>query len=342
LEFSKKLMTKKNQNQDPEIAETGAAGNGSRPASGTKGQGTRNRTNLAAARNATGPRSKMGKRRSSKNAIKFGIFSDVTLLETESSAEYESLRQGLLKSKLPGNSFEEILVDKIVSNLWRQRRALIAEGAEIRRNSEFVESDRRQNKLEEAEEISRKTYPATTPRRAPAAVGLMWSIENSDVLDRCIEILEELRQAIEGTGFDKERDESLLETIYGDPTVAHLRSTLHNEYWMHLVTALMPEDERVRNGYATPEQSVQALVLLIDAEIARLKKYQVKRESIESKRFEVEILRQRVPDSPGLDRLLRYMTALERSFDRTLNDLDRAQRMRKGQPLPPLVDVKIS
>jgi len=41
------------------------------------------------------------------------------------------LRDGLWKAKQPGNEFEEILLDKMVSILWRQRRVLIAEGADL-------------------------------------------------------------------------------------------------------------------------------------------------------------------------------------------------------------------
>ena len=40
--------------------------------------------------------------------------------------------------------------------------------------------------------------------------------------------------------------------------------------------------------------------------------------------------------------LLRHETSFERSFDRMLTQLERALRMRKGQPLPPQVDIKIS
>ena len=43
-----------------------------------------------------------------------------------------------------------------------------------------------------------------------------------------------------------------------------------------------------------------------------------------------------------LDRLLRYEASLERAFDRTLNQLKRLQRMRKGQPVPPTVNVNFS
>jgi hypothetical protein len=38
----------------------------------------------------------------------------------------------------------------------------------------------------------------------------------------------------------------------------------------------------------------------------------------------------RCPDAPAFDRLLRYEASLERSFDRTLGQLERLQRMRLG------------
>jgi hypothetical protein len=40
--------------------------------------------------------------------------------------------------------------------------------------------------------------------------------------------------------------------------------------------------------------------------------------------------------------MIRYGNSLERAFDRMLIQLERAQRMREGQPLPPELDVKIS
>lgn len=58
----------------------------------------------------------------------------------------------------------------------------------------------------------------------------------------------------------------------------------------------------------------------IGLEIHRLKKDQGRRELIESERTKLEILRQGGSDSPGLDRLLRYASCLERDFDRTLTN----------------------
>ena len=63
---------------------------------------------------------------------------------------------------------------------------------------------------------------------------------------------------------------------------------------------------------------------------------------IESKSMEIEGLRQGVPDSPWLKRLMRYETNLEPQFDRTLSQLERIQRMRKGQVVPPPLKVDVS
>jgi hypothetical protein len=46
--------------------------------------------------------------------------------------------------------------------------------------------------------------------------------------------------------------------------------------------------------------------------------------------------------SPKLDVLLRYETTLDRSIDRVLAQLERHQRMRHGQPVPPQINVNVS
>ncbi len=43
-----------------------------------------------------------------------------------------------------------------------------------------------------------------------------------------------------------------------------------------------------------------------------------------------------------LDRVLRYEASLNRAFDRTLSQLERLQRMRLGQAVPPSVRVELS
>jgi hypothetical protein len=49
-----------------------------------------------------------------------------------------------------------------------------------------------------------------------------------------------------------------------------------------------------------------------------------------------------VPTQAMLDRLTKYETNLSREFERTLHQLERLQKMRRGQPVAPPINVQIS
>ena len=49
-----------------------------------------------------------------------------------------------------------------------------------------------------------------------------------------------------------------------------------------------------------------------------------------------------VPEGEAGERFLRYEGSLERSIDRTLQQLERLQRMRLGQPVPPTLKADVS
>jgi hypothetical protein len=84
------------------------------------------------------------------------------------------------------------------------------------------------------------------------------------------------------------------------------------------------------------------LLVLLEEEIRRLKYLQCEHLLDQNNRMEIEWLRGNVPDAPQLDRLLRYETTLQRDFDRTLSQLERLQRIRKGQPVSPTLNVQVS
>jgi len=157
-----------------------------------------------------------------------------------------------------------------------------------------------------------------------------------------LELLAELRQEIEIDGFEPERDTSILGKIYARGGGIQLRETLYDAYETWHGTSNASEEERQREGYASPEQCKENILSEIDSEIRHLKRYQKVQASIEAERAKLESLRRVVPESPVLDRLLRYEASLERAFDRTLNQLERLQRMRLGQPVPPPVKVELS
>jgi len=79
-------------------------------------------TNQKNARKSTGPRTEEGKAKSSRNAMKCGVHSMATLLETEDAGERKALEEGMIASLNPLNAHEAELVNMLVDLEWRLRR----------------------------------------------------------------------------------------------------------------------------------------------------------------------------------------------------------------------------
>ena len=277
-----------------------------------------------------GPRTELGKERSSRNAIKHGIFSKAILLQGESRKEFESLHRELWETVRPVGRLEELLVDKLASISWRYRRFLLAETGEIQ--TQFLELD--QKRSAEDDHVADSLHDEEC---------LISDVNDPDVLSRCLELLAEFRKGIETEGFQQKRDSSIFEKIYGLYGISvYSRGRLQKDYSMWSDTALASEEEREREGYATPEDCKLNVLDAIDAEIQRLKTLHKRRRTDQSKRSQIEVLRRNVPESTWLDRVLRYEASLERAFDRTLAQLERLQRLRQGQSVAPRLDVTIS
>ncbi len=136
---------------------------------------------------ALGPRTQQGKQKSSRNATKHGLFSKVIILKTESKARYEELLAGLRETLQPEGTLEELLVEKLATTVWRQRRLLLAESAEIRKNTEFVESDQRDQEREAAERF-------WSMSGLLCGRGLIGNTHNRHVLEYCLQWLANLRK----------------------------------------------------------------------------------------------------------------------------------------------------
>ena len=80
----------------------------------------------------------------------------------------------------------------------------------------------------------------------------------------------------------------------------------------------------------------------LDAELKRVVELYNDLLLTEYDRVKVNLRAARIPSEEVSDRILRNETHLSREIDRTLNRLERLQRIRQGQPLPPQLGVKIS
>ena len=271
---------------------------------------------------ATGPRTPQGKDKSKRNATKHGILSGSLILPRESRAEYESLLNGLQASLEPKGMLEEILVEKLATNLWRHRRLIAAESAEIRGSVRFANW----SPSEGAEAVRVKVRVFGLPNWR----GLIHDIENTDHLNRCLELLSELRQGTETKGFTEE-DSKILERVYGRRNGNESDNNLYAVYLKWARTGKVHDGGQLSKA-ASPEQSKQHILRCIDEEIQRLTRNHKARMATEAERKMLEELRRHVPGNFSSDRLLRYEAHFERIFDRTLSQLERLQRMRLGQP----------
>jgi hypothetical protein len=282
------------------------------------------------ARRASGPRTAKGKERSKNNALKHGLFSKVVLLKDEPRDEYESLLNGLRDHLQPVGTLEILLVERLATQFWRQRRLLIAEGAEIQKSREFAAWDEEQHDEDFAEDILNGVTKDIT--------GVMWGIANPMLLQWCLDQLEDLRANIKLSGFEPERDEEILTEVYGPYFKGSSRKSLLKSYLMLFIGESSPDEMFGPQDDPSLDNSANEFLRELEAEIERLNRYK----ATESERRKLLALSRSVPDAMQMDRLLRYGTSLDREMDRTLKQLERLQRMRRGQPLPPQIDVNVS
>src|SRR6056297_3038450 len=87
--------------------------------------------NQANAAVSTGPRTADGKAVASRNATRHGILTGQLLLDHEDREAFDALVRELHDALVPVGTVELVLVERIAAAIWRQRRLLAAEAAEM-------------------------------------------------------------------------------------------------------------------------------------------------------------------------------------------------------------------
>jgi hypothetical protein len=282
-------------------------------------------------RRATGPRTSRGKERSKLNALKHGLLSKAILLKGESRAEYTSLHDGLRQSLDPQGRLEDELVENLAVLLWRKRRLLQAERAEISK-ADVLRDDATIKQF-----VQRLNYALP---EGPL-VGELGSGSNLSVLHEAIICIEKYRMLLSAK--TDEELERIRRVLCGQPVEGPARERAARE-GMEIARLMTPSASAVENA-ADPEQSDQlrnAMLKALDAELSNLLDVQRLQTLTEFNKIARNFEAACIPSQEAVDRLLRYETHLSREFDRTLSQLERLQRMRLGQPVLPPIDVRLS
>jgi hypothetical protein len=259
----------------------------------------------ATSRRATGPRTGLGKERSKRNATKYGIFSSVAVLSDEARPAFNTMLSGLREHFRPEGAIEHLLVDKLATYYWRHRRVLVAEEAEIRKAKELAPW-KEQNPAEQQSEIE----------MILKGKKCLENVYNPVVLEKCIAQNEAYRSCAQEFTSSFCQHADILEKRF-----------------VALFKDEKPDKEDVDAISSLRETEVLLEIvskLFSDALDRDLQLFSKRRDYL----LEMEAARLNVPNAPTCDRLIRYEAFFERAIDRTLTQLERLQRIRRGQPVP--------
>ncbi len=281
--------------------------------------------NRANAQKSTGPKSTNGKAVSKLNALKHGILSQEVLIgglhAKESRHEFVKLHQRFQEELQPEGPLEEMLVDQIVTAHWRLRRALTAEAGEI-----ALSVDGEQWKRES------KSLKLTT---------LMWDLESDPTLA--------MRNSAFGNQFMENQLHKVREAVErdGELTEAALHEVKYHGEPYSLTEQLRKwrtEAQQNPEGLAPDELRVKQKERLLQKLNREINHVHWRRTQCEDREEQEETARQAaalLPSVEVLEKIQRYETKLERQIFRAMAQLERLQRMRRGEVIPAPLKVEI-
>ena len=312
---------------------------------------------LANRRNAlrsTGPKTERGKRTISRNAIKHGFLAREVVITAgdgeESVEEFHALVESLGNTYLPVGVVEETLVQTIATTLWRKARVIRAENGEIRKQLDTLRVDRalrnsdgvnltlavsnqelgffsRQNpadKIPLMEQWAAMQGHQTTLRGHRSGLGYLRAL------------LENAKAEIASDGYLSERTRGTIVCEFG--------------FWDYVFAlqcsrAGPPADkkeDRPSEKVVDPQTEQRADIgALIEDRLETLsvfKGYALERENLA---VDAEARSFSLPAAEATDRLLRYEAHLDRQLYRAMDELERLQRQRRGENVPPPLNVNL-
>jgi hypothetical protein len=282
--------------------------------------------NRANARKSTGPRTAAGREVSKMNGLKHRIFSKEVVAQGnctgERLREFRALHQRFLEELQPEGAVEEMLVDQIVTAHWRLRRALAAESGEIAVSVNGGKRHRESGYL-------RKALHRWEAEPEPDFVMSESALGNQLIANQLTKVF----ASVESEG-------ELTEEVIGEVKFRGKAYGLTREL-QQLRLNLQKNPEGLSAEEVREWRKQQALAYVNKELSIRLRQRSecAKREMMEEAALQAaEVL----PSAETLEKIQRYETKLERQMFRAMAQLERLQRMRRGETVPAPVSVAVS
>jgi hypothetical protein len=330
----------------------------------TKGSLKQAESNRRNCRKSTGPRTAAGKAASRMNAVKHGILSGMVVVRglriQEHEEEYEALRKRCFECLAPVGQVEEMLVERIVMMQWRLRRVVLAETGEIAMS---VDGGLRRREDRQPLPLGIFGNPLQDP--------VVQMEKTTQGLEYLTAVLKSVRRNVERDGGLTEATcESVRKWFMNQPNAIARTLEEFRERMAADVKAAAPQTvadgmagtsvdgmDKPVDGMDKPgdtstegeglseeemkENHQRGVLMFIDEKLEEYAKLSEQREEREDKDEWARQAADVLPSAKVLDKILRYEGALERQMYRALLQLERLQRRREGEKVPPPVTFEV-
>lgn len=238
------------------------------------------------------------------NAVKHGILSRLVVLPHEDAGEFADLLAALVMEHQPAGATEMHLVEELAGTIWRKRRVLMAEGAQINRGLQAV---------------MKSDLNSPIPAAAPLQRGLSSRI--NDLSDLINLTPDENAASLRDAELDVEASERAWAVLRRGGAQAYKKA----------LQALLPHtrdwfDEQVDDGEHTADaEGLHAFLIERIPTSSRLMEEYKFQSAIQAQTFGEGLQPHR------LEKLNRYETHIDRKFERTLAMLLKMKELRSGR-----------
>lgn len=282
---------------------------------------------------STGPSTAAGKTIASRNSIRHGLLAREIVIDNGEGAEdrqsFDALLTDLTRQFAPRGPIEEMLVEKIAVAYWRLRRAHRYETGLIREKLDratldFYESE---NPLS-GSKINRPDHSIDFDIQLQTDEIREWDdvrARLTSLHQKGVDLSETFDIVILWDSLVSHVYEEIAHIISGDESPPAVREALKELGW--------PDEAVWKALFGTCDREKANIGKKIDS-LHREKERNVLA-------LEVERKLAGLPAGHGLDRLLKYETTIEKQFYKALSELERIQRLRGGEPVPPPLKLEV-
>jgi hypothetical protein len=305
---------------------------------------------------STGPKTARGKRTVARNAIKHGLLAREIVITAgdgeENLEEFHALVEGLWEYYEPVGVVEESLVQTIAACWWRKARVIRAENGEIRKRLDTIAVDRALRNSDRANldvvlsKMDLYLFNAENPADGKVSTVERWSAmqaaqsnlrEHHSSLAYLSALLQTAKSEIASDGHISEEIAKKIFFAFG----------LWDYMFAYTCLCAGPpeakkEDLPSENGADKQTETKNAdVVAFIEHQLERIgefKEYALYREKLA---LDAEARSFSLPPADATDKILRYEAHLDRQLYRAMDQLERLQRQRRGENVPPPLNINL-